>query len=68
MWLVGLPLLPPHSQSLGFRAYETRFAGEMLVLTALTAAIVVLIALRLWRDALRLYLAVVWRSSSSRWR
>lgn len=59
MWLVGLPLLPPHSQSLGFHAYETRFAGEMLVLTALTAAIVVLIALRLWRDALRLYLAVV---------
>jgi hypothetical protein len=59
LWLIVPPALPLKVHVVDFHIYQVRFAAEMLVLTALCAAVVVLTTWRLWHDALRLHLAVV---------
>jgi hypothetical protein len=58
LWLIVPPALSLHGHAVDFRAYQVRFAAEMFVLAALTAALVVLTTWRLWHDIVHLYLAV----------
>jgi hypothetical protein len=57
LWLIVPPALPLRGPTVDFRQYQVRFATEMFVLAALSAALVVLTAWRLWPGTLRPYLA-----------
>lgn len=58
LWLIVPPALPLNGHHMDFHLYQARFAAEMMVLAALSVALVVLATWRLWHDVLRLYLAV----------
>ena len=58
LWLIVPPALPLTGHAVDFHRYQVLFAAEMFVLAALSAALLVLTAWRLWQDALRPYLAV----------
>lgn len=58
LWMIVPPALRLGARSAGFARYQRQFAAEMLLLAGLCAALVALMAQRLWRDARHTYLAV----------
>jgi uncharacterized membrane protein len=59
LWVTAIPAVSLNGHAVDFQTYQVRFALEMFLLTALMAAVVVLIAARFWRETSRPYLAAV---------